>query len=150
MKHYWIGKKIVIHCFGIVALCSSALYFMQLARFRILFSKVSPNNIFFAYLLFSLIGVFFHVLWRDEMQGWLVAVESKNILELWENNAPSGHPILYPILVYISSIIYKNPFSMQLMQWLLAVISMFIFLRLSSTPTYVFPGQGSCTFWVST
>ena len=102
---------------------------MQLARFRILFSKVSPNNIFFAYLLFSLIGVFFHVLWRDEMQGWLVAVESKNILELWKNNAPSGHPILYPILIYISSIICKNPFSMQLMQWLLAVISMFIFLR---------------------
>ena len=102
---------------------------MQLARFRIIFSKVTPNKIFFSYLLFSLIGVFFHVLWRDEMQGWLVAVESQNILELWKNNAPSGHPIFYPILIYISSIIYKNPLSMQLMQWLLAVISMFIFLR---------------------
>ena len=48
------------------------------------------------------------------MQGWLVAVESQNILELWNNNAPSGHPIVYPILIYISSIIYENPFSMQL------------------------------------
>ncbi len=63
------------------------------------------------------------------MQGWLVAVESQNIFELWANNAPSGHPIFYPILIYISSIIYENPISMQFMQWLLAAISMFMFLR---------------------
>ena len=102
---------------------------MHRIHLRILFSKATPNNIFFAYLILSLIGVSFHVLWRDEMQGWLVAAESQNILELWVNNAPSGHPIVYPMLTYISSIIHKNPFSMQLMQWLLASTSVYMFLR---------------------
>ena len=102
---------------------------MHRVHLRILFSKATPNNIFFAYLILSLIGVSFHVLWRDEMQGWLVAAESQNILELWVNNAPSGHPIVYPMLTYISSIIHKNPFSMQLMQWLLASTSVYMFLR---------------------
>ena len=102
---------------------------MKFARFRVFFSGVTVNNIFCAYLLFSLIGVFSHVLWRDEMQGWLVAVGSENIRELWTNNAPSGHPIVYPVLTYISSKVYENPFSMQFMQWMLAAISVFVFLR---------------------
>ena len=102
---------------------------MKFAFFRGFLSRVTTNNIFCAYLIFSLIGVFSHVLWRDEMQGWLVAVGSENIRELWANNAPSGHPIVYPMLTYISSKIYENPISMQIMQWMLAAISLFIFLR---------------------
>ena len=95
-------------------------HLMKFARFRVFFSGVTTNNIFCAYLIFSLIGVFSHVLWRDEMQGWLVAVGSESIRELWSNNAPSGHPIVYPMLTYISSIVYENPLSMQLhWEWIL-------------------------------
>ena len=61
--------------------------------------------------------------------GLLVAVGSSNIFELWNNNAPSGHPIIYPLLTFISSLIYEKPLSMQLMQWSLAAICVFIFLR---------------------
>ena len=92
-------------------------------------SKISLKVVFAIYILISLIGVSSHVLWRDEMQGWLVAVGSSNIFELWNNNAPSGHPIVYPLLTFISSLIYENPLSMQLMQWSLAAICVFIFLR---------------------
>ena len=83
------------------------------------------------YLVLTIIGVYRHVLWRDEMQGWLVALQSQNIFELWSANAPSGHPILYPLLTYISTLIHPNPISMQLMQWLLAAISAFLFVRYS-------------------
>ncbi len=76
------------------------------------------------------------MLWRDEMQGWLVAMGSKNIFELWTNNAPSGHPIIYPLLTYISSIIYDKPLSMQLMQWSLAAICIFMFLRWAPFPKF--------------
>ena len=96
---------------------------------RDLDSKISLKVVFVIYIFSSLVGVFSHVLWRDEMQGWLVAVGSSNVFELWNNNAPSGHPIVYPLLTFISSLIYKNPLSMQLMQWSLAAISVFIFLR---------------------
>ena len=92
-------------------------------------SKISLKVVFIIYILITLVGVSSHVLWRDEMQGWLVAVGSSNIFELWNNNAPSGHPIVYPFLTFISSLIYENPLSMQLMQWSLAAICVFIFLR---------------------
>ena len=41
---------------------------------------------------------------------------------------PSGHPIVYPFLTFISSFIYDKPLSLQLMQWSLAAICVFIFL----------------------
>ena len=80
------------------------------------------------YLTLTIIGVYRHILWRDEMQGWLVALNSQNIFELWNINAPSGHPIVYPFLTFISSLIYEKPISMQFMQWSLAAICVFIFL----------------------
>ena len=91
-------------------------------------SKISLKVVFAIYILISLIGVSSHVLWRDEMQGWLVAVGSSNIFDLWANNAPSGHPIVYPFLTFICSFIYEKPLSLQLMQWSLAAICVFIFL----------------------
>ncbi|MEC7739061.1 MAG: hypothetical protein VYE46_09345 [Cyanobacteriota bacterium] len=91
-------------------------------------SKISLKVVFAIYILISLVGVSSHVLWRDEMQGWLVAVGSSNILELWANNAPSGHPIVYPFLTFICSFIYEKPLSLQLMQWSLAAFCVFIFL----------------------
>ena len=96
---------------------------------RNLNSKISLKVVFIIYIVITLVGVSSHVLWRDEMQGWLVAVGSSNVFELWNNNAPSGHPIVYPLLTFISSLIYENPVSMQLMQWSLAAICVFIFLR---------------------
>ena len=96
---------------------------------RNLHLKISLKVVFIIYIVITLVGVSSHVLWRDEMQGWLVAVGSSNVFELWNNNAPSGHPIVYPLLTFISSLIYENPLSMQLMQWSLAAICVFIFLR---------------------
>ena len=101
----------------------------KLISARDLDSKISLKVVFIIYIFISLVGVFSHVLWRDEMQGWLVALGSSNIFELWNNNAPSGHPIVYPLLTFISSLIYEKPLSMQLMQWSLAAICVFLFLR---------------------
>ena len=101
----------------------------KLISARDLDSKISLKVVFIIYISISLVGVFSHALWRDEMQGWLVAVGSSNVFELWNNNAPSGHPIIYPLLTFISSLIYEKPLSMQLMQWSLAAICVFIFLR---------------------
>ncbi|AHF64787.1 hypothetical protein Syncc8109_2479 [Synechococcus sp. WH 8109] len=95
---------------------------------RHLSSKISLKVVFIIYIAITLVGVSSHVLWRDEMQGWLVAVGSSNIFELWNNNAPSGHPIVYPLLTFISSLIYENPLSLQLMQWSLAATCVFVFL----------------------
>ncbi len=83
------------------------------------------------FIIIGLFGVFNHALWRDEMQGWLVAWQSDNLLDLWKNNAPSGHPILWSLLVYFSKNITGTPISMQIMHWLLGSSAIFIFWRFS-------------------
>tara|TARA_Y100001968_G_C19436530_1_gene760026 strand:+ start:1339 stop:2901 length:1563 start_codon:yes stop_codon:yes gene_type:complete len=79
------------------------------------------------FVLIGLLGVFNHVLWRDEMQGWLVASKSNSIVSLWKNNAPSGHPILWSLLIYWVKNITSSPLSMQLMHWFLGSIAIIIF-----------------------
>ncbi len=96
-----------------------------------------PGNRFYEILLptlFIIIGLlaaFNHALWRDEMQGWLVAWQSDNLIDLWKNNAPSGHPVLWSLLIYFSKNITGTPLSMQLMHWLLGSSAILIFWRYS-------------------
>ena len=62
---------------------------------------VLENSPLFAFILIGLFAAFNHSLWRDEMQGWLVAWRSDDLISLWRNNAPSGHPILWSGLIYL-------------------------------------------------
>ena len=83
------------------------------------------------FIIIGLFAAFNHALWRDEMQGWLVAWQSDNLIDLWKNNAPSGHPVLWSLLVYYSKNITGTPLSMQLMHWLLGSSAILIFWRYS-------------------
>jgi len=85
----------------------------------------------FLFIIIGLFGAFNHALWRDEMQGWLVAWHSDNLIDLWKNNAPSGHPILWSLLIYFSKNITGTPISMQLMHWFLGSSAILIFWRFS-------------------
>ena len=85
----------------------------------------------FLFIIIGLFGVFNHSLWRDEMQGWLVAWHSDNLIDLWKNNAPSGHPVLWSLLIYLSKNITGTPISMQLMHWLLGSSAILIFWKYS-------------------
>ena len=83
------------------------------------------------FVIIGLFAAFNHALWRDEMQGWLVAWHSDNLIDLWKNNAPSGHPVLWSILIYFSKNITGTPLSMQLLHWLLGSSAILIFWRFS-------------------
>ena len=83
------------------------------------------------FIIIGLFGAFNHALWRDEMQGWLVAWQSDNLIDLWKNNAPSGHPVLWSLLIYFSKNITGTPISMQLMHWFLGSSAIVIFWRFS-------------------
>ena len=83
------------------------------------------------FIIIGLFGAFNHALWRDEMQGWLVAWQSDNLIDLWKNNAPSGHPILWSLLIYFSKNITGTPISMQLMHWFLGSSAILIFWKFS-------------------
>ena len=83
------------------------------------------------FIIIGLFGAFNHALWRDEMQGWLVAWQSDNLIDLWKNNAPSGHPVLWSLLIYFSKNITGTPISMQLIHWVLGSSAILIFWRFS-------------------
>ena len=83
------------------------------------------------FIVIGLFGAFNHALWRDEMQGWLVAWHSDNLIDLWKNNAPSGHPVLWSLLIYLSKNITGTPISMQLMHWFLGSCAILVFWRFS-------------------
>ena len=83
------------------------------------------------FIVIGLFAAFNHALWRDEMQGWLVAWQSDNLIDLWKNNAPSGHPILWSLVIYFSKNITGTPLSMQLIHWFLGSLAIYIFWRYS-------------------
>ena len=90
-------------------------------------------------LVFVLIGLyaaFHHSLWRDEMQGWVVAWRSESWIDLWKNNIPSGHPVLWSALVYLVKDITGTPLSMQLLHWLLGSSAIFCFWRWNPFPLW--------------
>tara|TARA_B100000965_G_scaffold389252_1_gene394706 strand:+ start:202 stop:1755 length:1554 start_codon:yes stop_codon:yes gene_type:complete len=85
----------------------------------------------FIFIIIGLFAAFNHALWRDEMQGWLVAWRSDNLIDLWKNNAPSGHPVLWSLLIYYTKNITGTPLSMQLMHWFLGSSAILILWRYS-------------------
>ena len=84
----------------------------------------------------GLIAIINHVLWRDEMQGWLVAIKSNSFIDLWSKNAPSGHPVLWSLLIYLVKDITKTPISMQILHWFLGSFAIIIFWLKSPFPTW--------------
>ncbi len=103
----------------------------------------APNSIFieyfsqFLYIFVGLYAAFNHSLWRDEMQGWLVAWKSHSIYSLWQNNAPSGHPILWSGLIYLVKNLTGTPLSMQLLHWFLGSIALLCFWRWNPMQTWI-------------
>ncbi len=99
--------------------------------------KISSNILFPSLFIFiGLLGVFNHSLWRDEMQGWLVARHSQNFVDLWLNNAPSGHPIIWSALIFCVKGLTNTPLSMQLLQWTLGSLSIICFWKWNPFPVF--------------
>ncbi|WP_320667608.1 hypothetical protein [Prochlorococcus sp. MIT 1307] len=86
------------------------------------------------FITIGFLAAFNHSLWRDEMQGWLVAWKSDTWVNLWKNNAPSGHPVLWSALIFLVKDFTKTPLSMQLMHWFLGSLSIICFWRWNPLP----------------
>tara|TARA_Y100001968_G_scaffold200227_1_gene183800 strand:- start:405 stop:1961 length:1557 start_codon:yes stop_codon:yes gene_type:complete len=101
------------------------------------------------FIIIGLFGAFNHALWRDEMQGWLVAWKSDNLIDLWKNNAPSGHPVLWSLLIYFTKNITGTPLSMQLLHWFLGSSAILILWRFSpfNLTTKILLTFGYFPFW---
>ena len=100
-------------------------------------STLRPTILFpVLFILIVFLGAFNHVLWRDEMQGWLVAWRSESWIDLWKNNAPSGHPVLWSALIYLVKNLTGTPLSMQILHWFLGSSAIICFWRWNPLPVW--------------
>ena len=81
-----------------------------------------------AYAASLAIVVHFHEMFRDEMQAWLIARDSKSIPDLFWNLRYEGHPALWHLFLYLPSHISWNPVSMQVINWVFAVAEAWVIL----------------------
>jgi hypothetical protein len=76
----------------------------------------------------GLIGILNHAMWRDELNGWLIAQYSPNLGTFWQNIRYEGHPILWYAFLYLLNQMTANPVAMQLFHLGLATASTSLFV----------------------
>ncbi len=82
------------------------------------------------FLLLNLSSLVFHEMWRDELQAWLIARDSKNILELFINLKYEGHPALWYLLLTPLTKIF-SPVSMQILHLSIFLLALYFFIFFS-------------------
>ncbi|MBF0618516.1 MAG: hypothetical protein HQK88_17085 [Nitrospirae bacterium] len=84
--------------------------------------------VFFVLTLFNILH---HVMWRDELEAWMIARGASSLHELVENMRYQGHPMLWHLILYPITKITRNPVAMQMVHLVIATASVFVFLRFS-------------------
>ena len=92
------------------------------------------TGLLIGFLAIGLIGIFNHAMWRDELNGWLIAKYSQNWGEFWGNIRYEGHPILWYLCLYGLNQLTANPLAMQLFHVGLATAAMALWLYFSPFP----------------
>lgn len=106
-------------------------------RLNLSLPKVSVESVtllFFA--VFSLLGILYHEMWRDELQAWMLARDSVSLGDLYQNMQYEGHPGLWHLWLYGLSQITHNPLAMQLFHWLIAIAVVYVFIYFSPFPIW--------------
>jgi hypothetical protein len=65
-------------------------------------------------------------MWRDELQAWLLARDSSNVLNLFANLKYEGHPALWHLLLFPLTRVFDSPYPMQYLHVLIATGSIYV------------------------
>jgi hypothetical protein len=82
-------------------------------RLRAFFT--SPYTLTAIFFVLCLVRTLAHVMWRDELQAWMIARESHSLAELFYNARYEGHPALWFLMLYPLTRVSENPVLMQLL-----------------------------------
>ena len=83
------------------------------------------------FLLFSLLLIGEHEMWRDELQAWLLVRDSTNLISLSENLKYEGHPGLWYFILFPLTRFSSNPSSMQILHLLISTSSIYVLFKWS-------------------
>ena len=120
----------------IVVIKKSWMLLTRISAKKFLRKSSENNNVFtilvsLIFLLFGLLGILNHAMWRDELNVWLIARDSSSLLDLFHNIKYEGHPALWYLCLYFLNHFTSNPVAMQFFHLFLATSSIFIFTKYS-------------------
>lgn len=78
------------------------------------------------YALVLSFGLLHHEIWRDEMQAWLLARDSADVVALFRNLKYEGHPGLWHLLLMPVTRLTNSPVGMQMLHLTIATATIFI------------------------
>ena len=91
------------------------------------FSKKYMGILFpFAFFFISLFGIINHEIWRDEWEIWLMARESKDLINFFEISKYQGHPQLWGLLLFALNSLNLDYQYMQILSILFATAYSFL------------------------
>ena len=80
------------------------------------------------YILLTGITMLAHEMWFDEIQAWLIARDSHDIVDLIHNLRYEGHPALWYLLLMPLTRLSRNPVLMQGLQFTIATVTVAVVL----------------------
>lgn len=83
------------------------------------------------YAALALFAALHHEPWRDEMQAWLLARDSRSLLELFQHLRYEGTPGLWHLMLMGLSRLVPNPAVMQAVHLVIATATVFVVSRWS-------------------
>ena len=84
------------------------------------------------WLIFSIYSIvagsvlWYHEMWRDELQAWGIASSATTLSELIYNARYEGHPMLWFVLLWPVASLWSNPMAMQVLHGCLALITAYL------------------------
>ena len=84
--------------------------------------------VFGIYAVLLAIVSWHHQMDKDELQAWLIARDSNSLINLFHNLRYEGHPMLWHLILFIPSHLSWNPVSMQIINYLFALITAWMFI----------------------
>ncbi|HWR01369.1 MAG TPA: hypothetical protein VN371_05850 [Chlorobaculum sp.] len=83
----------------------------------------------FAFAVPGAFMLFHHVMWRDEVQAWLLARDSADVYELFRNLKYEGHPGLWHLLLMPLTRFWPSPVAMQVLHLGIATMAVYVLAR---------------------
>ncbi|MFC1622242.1 hypothetical protein ACFL13_02610 [Patescibacteria group bacterium] len=82
-----------------------------------------------------LISTIYHETWGDEMESWNMARNSTDLTNLYYNIRYGGNPGLWHLLMYIGSFFSRQMFTLQALNYIVAVLTTVILVKRSPFST---------------
>jgi len=86
------------------------------------------------FLVLSLVKIAHHEMWRDELEYWDAARQSRSLAELRQNTRYMGQPPLGHLVLYSLSRLTRDPRAMQLLNVLIVTVAVTIVAALAPWP----------------